>query len=159
MMLEKKGLGFAAAQHAAGGAETADLRGFGNPSHHAWKHGKQGAALHSGAKHAEKHETHVKEAVLLAYAVISVGFGIACVVYPAWSDSLFSIWLLITFSLWLYLFLTMIRLLCDLQRLQKMREELYEVRYQEMFERLSQVRREFRSLQEHETESEKTEKE
>lgn len=150
MMQEKKRLG-TIAQHAAVGAEAGTVKTAQSAAHGETRH-EPGDAR---AKRWERQAVQLKQLILIVYAAVSVGFGAACVLHPEWSNGLFSIWLLITFSLWLYLFLTMIKLLCDLQRLQKMREELYEVRYQEMFERLSQVRREFRTLQSREEEAAK----
>lgn len=88
-----------------------------------------------------------KQLVLFVYALISIGLAGMSLIAPQEVGQYFSIWLFLTFSLWLYLFLTMIRLLCDLQSLQKMREELYELRYQEILERLAQFRHELRKAE------------
>lgn len=90
----------------------------------------------------------MKQMVLFIYALISIGLAGMSFFAPQETEQYFAIWLFLTFSLWLYLFLMMVRLLCDLQSLQKMREELYELRYQEMLERLSGFRHELRKLNE-----------
>lgn len=92
-------------------------------------------------------ENRRKQRMLFVYAGISAALAAVSFLAPEGMPFYAAVWILITFSLWLYLFLTMLRLLCDLQSLQKMREELFELRYQEASERLMQFRKELRRME------------